>query len=142
MLKTLVLNLISKIIIIIIIIISTMWNSYFFLSKFISDLNSSLKAQFCSNDTCLWRTQTKERLNLNSSGSLAPPYDYNGFIAKLEFVEKSESSEATPTVVASQPLAFLTHLTNNGRYIFYLIFLSFCKAFTCDFIHMSIQNEV
>ncbi|KOB68966.1 Uncharacterized protein OBRU01_11083 [Operophtera brumata] len=45
-----------------------------------------------------------------SSGPLVPPYDYNGFIAKLEFIEWVESSGAPPTVVpASAPLAALTH---------------------------------
>lgn len=50
-----------------------------------------------------------------------PPYDYNGFIAKLEFIERIESSGAPPTVVpASAPLAALTHFI-DGMCEFYSI---------------------
>ncbi|CAB3256480.1 unnamed protein product [Arctia plantaginis] len=64
---------------------------------------------------CTERTATLEHPGPNlllefNSGPLVPPYDYNGFIAKLEFIERIESSGSPPTVVpASPPLAALTH---------------------------------
>lgn len=64
---------------------------------------------------CAERTATLEHPGPNlllefNSGPLVPPYDYNGFIAKLEFIERIESSGSPPTVVpASPPLAALTH---------------------------------
>lgn len=56
-----------------------------------------------------------------SSGPLIPPYDYNGFIAKLEFLEKIDTSAPPPTVVASPPLAALTHLTHGRLFEFKLL---------------------
>ncbi|KAL4712710.1 hypothetical protein ACJJTC_008007, partial [Scirpophaga incertulas] len=68
---------------------------------------------------CSERTATLEQPGPNlllefNSGPLVPPYDYNGFIAKLEFIERDDSSPPPPTVVpASAPLAALTHLIQN-----------------------------
>ncbi|CAH2050584.1 unnamed protein product, partial [Iphiclides podalirius] len=68
---------------------------------------------------CLEKSATLEYPGPNlllefNSGPLVPPYNYNGFIAKLEFLERMETSEPPPTVVvASPPLAALTHLTHH-----------------------------
>ncbi|XP_053615621.1 uncharacterized protein LOC128678235 [Plodia interpunctella] len=64
---------------------------------------------------CSERTATLEYPGPNlllefTSGPLVPPYDYNGFIAKLEFIEGVDASGPPPTVLpASPPLAALTH---------------------------------
>lgn len=51
-----------------------------------------------------------------SSGPLVPPYDYNGFIAKLEFIERVDTSAVPPTIMpASPPLAALTHHIDSGK---------------------------
>ncbi|XP_041975372.1 uncharacterized protein LOC121730413 [Aricia agestis] len=69
---------------------------------------------------CEERSKTLEHPGPNlllefNSGALVPPYDYNGFIAKLEFLERQDASDPTPTVaVASQPLAALVHPNHNG----------------------------
>lgn len=57
---------------------------------------------------------------LCSSGPLVPPYDYNGFIAKLEFLEKIDTSGPPPTMAASPPLAALTHFTHDKKPSLYL----------------------
>ncbi|KAM3967894.1 uncharacterized protein ACR2FA_011443 [Aphomia sociella] len=68
---------------------------------------------------CSERTATLEHPGPNlllefSSGPLVPRYDYNGFIAKLEFIERVDGSGPPPTVVpASPPLAALTHHLQN-----------------------------
>ncbi|XP_052759011.1 uncharacterized protein LOC113518546 [Galleria mellonella] len=68
---------------------------------------------------CTERTATLEHPGPNlllefSSGPLVPRYDYNGFIAKLEFIERVDSSGPPPTVVPpSAPLAALTHHMQN-----------------------------
>ncbi|CAH0727426.1 unnamed protein product, partial [Brenthis ino] len=69
---------------------------------------------------CSERSATLEHPGPNlllefNSGPLVPPYDYNGFIAKLEFLEKIDTSGPPPTMAASPPLAALTHFTHDKK---------------------------
>lgn len=62
---------------------------------------------------------------LASSGPLVSPYDYNGFIAKLEFLEKIEENFLAPTIPAAPPLAALTHFTYG---------INKSKKYSCSFL--------
>ncbi|XP_026319876.1 uncharacterized protein LOC113230249 [Hyposmocoma kahamanoa] len=79
-----------------------------------SSPSAPLLASLCSErSTSLEHPGPNLLLEFNS-GPLVPPYDYNGFIAKLEFVERIDSSGPPPTVAAaSPPLAALTHISQH-----------------------------
>ncbi|XP_013135334.1 PREDICTED: uncharacterized protein LOC106100826 [Papilio polytes] len=80
-----------------------------------SSPSAPLLASICSEKSATLEYPGPNLLLEFNSGPLIPPYNYNGFIAKLEFIERQESSEAPPTVVAaSPPLAALTHLTHHA----------------------------
>ncbi|KAJ8736263.1 hypothetical protein PYW08_006919 [Mythimna loreyi] len=75
-----------------------------------SSPSASLLGTLCSERTATLEHPGPNLLLEFNSGPLVPPYDYNGFIAKLEFIERVDSSGSPPTVVpASPPLAALTH---------------------------------
>ncbi|XP_021206286.1 uncharacterized protein LOC101737164 isoform X2 [Bombyx mori] len=80
-----------------------------------SSPSAPLLASLCSERMATLEHPGPNLLLEFKSGPLVPPYDYNGFIAKLEFIERLDSSGAPPTVLpASPPLAALTHLLDNG----------------------------
>ncbi|XP_028178180.1 uncharacterized protein LOC114365738 [Ostrinia furnacalis] len=76
--------------------------------------SAPLLASLCSERTAILEQPGPNLLLEFNSGPLVPPYDYNGFIAKLEFIERADGSAPPPTVVpASPPLAALTHHIPN-----------------------------
>ncbi|XP_069359141.1 uncharacterized protein [Maniola hyperantus] len=82
-----------------------------------SSPSAPLLASLCSERIATLEHPGPNLLLEFNSGPLIPPYDYNGFIAKLEFLEKIDTSGPPPTVAASPPLAALTHLTHGERNI-------------------------
>ncbi|XP_049875349.1 uncharacterized protein LOC126373290 isoform X2 [Pectinophora gossypiella] len=79
-----------------------------------SSPSAPLLASLCSERSTTLEHPGPNLLLEFNSGALVPPYDYNGFIAKLEFVERIDSSGPPPTVVAaSPPLAALTHVSQH-----------------------------
>ncbi|VVD04841.1 unnamed protein product, partial [Leptidea sinapis] len=80
-----------------------------------SSPSAPLLASICSERRATLEQPGPNLLLEFNSGPLVPPYDYNGFIARLEFQEKIKPSGPPPTVLAaSEPLAALTHHTHNG----------------------------
>ncbi|VVC98538.1 unnamed protein product, partial [Leptidea sinapis] len=80
-----------------------------------SSPSAPLLASICSERSATLEQPGPNLLLEFNSGPLVPPYDYNGFIARLEFLEKIETSGPPPTVLAaSEPLAALTHHTHHG----------------------------
>ncbi|KAI5634828.1 CUB domain-containing protein [Phthorimaea operculella] len=81
-----------------------------------SSPSAPLLASLCSERSTTLEHPGPNLLLEFNSGALVPPYDYNGFIAKLEFVERLDSSGPPPTVIAaSPPLAALTHILQHGE---------------------------
>ncbi|XP_050685628.1 uncharacterized protein LOC126980044 [Leptidea sinapis] len=80
-----------------------------------SSPSAPLLASICSERSATLEQPGPNLLLEFNSGPLVPPYDYNGFIARLEFQEKIKPSGPPPTVLAaSEPLAALTHHTHHG----------------------------
>ncbi|KAI8438680.1 hypothetical protein MSG28_011098, partial [Choristoneura fumiferana] len=76
--------------------------------------SAPLLASLCSERLATLEHPGPNLLLEFNSGPLVPPYDYNGFIAKVEFIEGVDSSEQPPTAApASPPLAALTHHTQH-----------------------------
>ncbi|XP_068626491.1 uncharacterized protein [Battus philenor] len=80
-----------------------------------SSPSAPLLASICSEKSATLEYPGPNLLLEFNSGPLIPPYNYNGFLAKLEFIERPDGSELPPTVVAaSPPLAALTHLSHHA----------------------------
>ncbi|XP_032528119.1 uncharacterized protein LOC116778281 [Danaus plexippus] len=76
-----------------------------------SSPSAPLLASLCSERSATLEHPGPNLLLEFNSGPLVSPYDYNGFIAKLEFLEKIEENFLAPTIPAAPPLAALTHFT-------------------------------
>ncbi|XP_063548395.1 uncharacterized protein LOC134755756 [Cydia strobilella] len=75
--------------------------------------SAPLLATLCSERSATLEQPGPNLLLEFNSGPLVPPYDYNGFIARVEFTEGVDGSAPPPTVFASPPLAALTHHTSH-----------------------------